>query len=503
MFPRARVPRYRYLLLNNQTPVFVGSRKSRRDFLISATGSAMLLGCNRSPSEPAPQSSMQPVRSDVPLRVLLCGDKRWSEMLTTAWSGVSDQALQVTPLDPAVVSVDQWQDKVMAAMKLADVGIVPTGMLAALDAESAFTPPSDDWLSEEGVNFASLFPVIREGLITFGGRTVALPQGAIQPSVVVRTDLASGALALPGDWESYIRLATELNGSSGDDKEPVVAEPLAPGDAARMFLWRANTANPPVWLFERETFTSVIDQEPYVETLETLKRCASQYRGARLTAGEVWSRITAGQLKMAIAWPAISSQSERIEEATSCDFGRLPSLSKATERTGSDSTEPAAAKSIATVRQTLIDTESPVAVMSSHCRQSESAKRFLTWLIDGEGTSMIRTAVTGLTPLRAESSVASREEEQSDVDAAISNAQDYMSVLSESLSSLNLRPAPRLLHYRKYLATLDTAVQSCLDGKQSSQEALSVAAKTWDALTQEVGEMPQHRAWRRTQGLRN
>lgn len=483
--------------------MFFSSRKSRRDFLVAATSSALLLGCNRAPSQPDPQASTSTVRSDVPLRVLLCGDKRWSEMLTTAWSGVSDQALQITLLDPAVVSVDQWQDKVMAAMKLSDVGIVPTGMLAALDAESALTPPSDDWLSEEGVNVASLFPVIREGLITFGGRTVALPQGAIQPSVVVRTDLSSGTLTLPVDWESYIRQATELNGSSGDDKEPVVAEPLAPGDAARMFLWRANVANPPVWLFERETFTSVIDQEPYVETMETLKRCASQYRGARLTAGEVWSRITSGQLKMAIAWPAISSQSERIEEATGCDFGRLPSVGKATERTGSDSPSTASTSGIATVRQTLIDAESPVAVMSSHCRQSESAKRFMTWLIDGEGTSMIRTAVTGLTPMRADSSVASREEEQNDVGAANSGTQDYVSVLSESLSSLNLRPAPRLLHYRKYLAALDTAVQSCLDEKQSSQEALSVAAKTWDALTQEVGAMPQHRAWRRTQGLRN
>ncbi len=494
---------------------------NRRCFLLSAASGAALVGCGKSGETAPAQTTAPELRRDVPLRVLLCFDDRWAEILKTAWSAIADQPLQISVLDSKSIAADQWQSKVIEAMQVCDVAIIPNGLLPAIDDAMSLVPPGDDTRgadSLDGNTAASntFFPVLREGLMKFGGRVVAVPLGAVQPSLVQRTDGPASDLETPKDWDAFIALAKKLNESKPNgSSEPVVAEPLADGAAAKMFLWRANSASPPIWLFNRETFAPVIDTEPYVDALETMKRCVELYGEARLTAGEVWSRVATGKLRMAIAWPATHSATERIEEAVDCAFSPLPIA--LTKGSLTEQWRPA---------QTLVDIESPVAILSSQCRQSVAAKRFLNWIVGGEGTSMIRSVVTGLTDLRRSPDLGTStsasgndksKSKSSSVDAdskqnggprnsgepGSAGMANYRSVLANSLSSLSIRTPTQLLEYREYNESLDAAVLSCLNGKQSAQAALTDVAKKWGELTSQIGIKQQTKAWRKAQGFRS
>lgn len=471
--PLNHEPFFTYLHLTVLQP----EPKNRRCFLAAAAASgAVLLGCTPRP-EAAPSATS--ARRDVPLRVLLCGTQRWADLLTTAWSAIAEQPLQINLLDDAVIDASQWQSQVITAMASCDVAIVPAGLLPAINNASGLTPPNEELLSDEGIDADSLYPVLREGLMRFGGRTVAVPLGAVQPALVIRNDGAAGEIEPPRDWDGFITAAKQFSDSQ-------VAEPLADGAAAKMYLWRANAAQPPVWLFDRQSFAPVIDTPPYVDVLETMQRCAQTYGGARLTAGQVWSQIASGGLRMAIAWPAAHSDEERIEEASGCSFASLPTAGFAN----------------AAPPQTLVDHQSPVAIISSHCRQSEAAKRFLTWVLDGEGTDMIGAAVTGVTEVRSTAAPSAAQAKlPSQPSRAERSLSSYSAQAREALSALTLRPPLQLLEYRQYAAALDAAVLSCLDGEQSAQAAMSQAAEEWAALTTRIGVKAQHQAWRRAQGL--
>ena len=211
---------------------------NRRSFLLSAASSAALVGCGKSGETAPAQTAAPDVRRDVPLRVLLCFDDRWAGILKTAWSAIADQPLQISVLDSKSIATDQWQSKVIEAMRVCDVAIIPNGLLPAIDDAMLLVPPGDDTRGADSLGDAKLagnsggantfFPVLREGLMKFGGRVVAVPLGAVQPSLVQRTDGPAADLETPKDWDAFIELAKKLEGSKPNgSSEPVVAEPLA------------------------------------------------------------------------------------------------------------------------------------------------------------------------------------------------------------------------------------------------------------------------------------
>lgn len=459
----------------------------RRRFLISsaATGLAYAVGCS-SQSQQAPQTTQ---RSDVPLRVLLCGNAAWADAISTAWGGVSEQPLVIDTVVPTGSNADEAADsqataqsfgsQVAEKMKVNDLAIVPCGVLPELAVAKAFTPLGNGFMDEANLGSDTLLPVLREAAMRWAGESVGLPLGSVQPALLISGDLAAETPELPKTWEAFITTAERLQ-AAAQDSEPVVAEPLAGGAAAKMFLWRASDAAPAVWLFNRETFEPVLNDDVYVQTLETMRACARLYGDQRLTPGEVWQRLASGQLKMALGWPGSVGDPPRVESLGDAMVGPLPK-------------EPAAeAESTVTPPRPLgvmADPDAPLALLSSRCRQTAAAKQFLIWLAGGEGSQMVRDAAPSMTVLRTES--------QAD------GAGSYNEFLRTKLASLQLRPTLRLHRYDRYLAALDEQVLACLDGKVSAQEALAATSKAWQSLTAEVGEKLQAQAWRQAQGLRN
>lgn len=459
----------------------------RRRFLISsaASGLACAVGCS-SQSQPEPATTQ---RSDVPLRVLLCGNRAWADAIKTAWGGVAEQPLVIETIDRHATDgaagespTHGFGSRVAEQLRVSDIAIVPCGLLPELAVAKAFTPLGNGFMDEARLGTDAVLPVLRETSMRWAGESIGLPLGSVQPALLISGETAAETSEIPRTWEAFIDTAERLQ-AVAQGGEAVVAEPLAGGAAAKMFLWRASDAAPAVWLFNRETFEPVLREEVYVETLETMRSCAKLYGDQRLTPGEVWQRIASGQLKLALGWPGNSGDPPRVESLGDALVSPLPRAWQAEGAPASAGPRPVGV---------MADPDGPVGLLSSRCRQTAAAKRFLIWLAGGEGSQMVREAAPSMTVLRTTAEAAGQ-----------AGGSPYDEFLRGELASIQWRPTLRLHRYDRYLAALDEQVLACLDGKLSASAALAAASDAWKTLTAEVGEKLQAQAWRQAQGLRN
>lgn len=409
-----------------------------------------------------------------------------------AWGGVSEQ-----PLAIELISVDApasaagnppatsgpLGERVVEAFQRNDVGIVPCGWVPELHARSAVVSLGNDLLAAVAES-GEWLGAVDASLVRWAGKPIGIPLGMPQPALLINEGPSTPNP--PQDWAQYLAAARRLAAEAAAGSAlPPVAEPLAGGDAAKSFLWRAHDVDPPVWLFDRESFAPVLATEPYVRALESLKACAESYGDRRLTAGEVWHGVASGAIRMAIGWPGLSPDQGRVPRLDSVWVGSPPR-----DRTAAtDTAQPPIPDASWPV---LPDADSPLGLIGSRCRQTAAAKRFLVWISGGEGSELVQGALPGMTVCRV---AQDREGSAAEPDA-------YQRFLLSRLAALQVRPAVRLLGYDRYLQALDEAVLACLDGKLSAVEALTEAATRWQSLTQEYGQEEQAQAWRFAQGLR-
>lgn len=433
----------------------------------------------------------------MPLRLLLCGSAAGAEALRMAWGGVSDQPLAIelisvgdtaSAAETPPATLGSLGELVVEAFQRNDVGIVPCGWVPELHARSAVVSLGNDLLTavaESGVWLGA----VDASLVRWGGKPLGIPLGLPQPALLISEGISTAGLSTanpPQDWTQYLAAARELAAeAAAGSAVPAVAEPLAGGDAAKTFLWRAHDADPPVWLFDRESFAPVLAAEPYVRALESLKACAECYGDRRLTAGEVWNGVASGTIRLAIGWPGVTPDQERVPRLDSVWVGPPPRDRAA----AADNAQPPTPDASWPV---LPDADSPLGLIGSRCRQTAAAKRFLIWISGGEGSELVQGVLPGMTVCRV---AQDREGSAAEPDA-------YQRFLLSRLAALQVRPALRLLGYDRYLQALDEAVLACLDGKRSAREALTEAATRWQSLTQEYGQDEQAKAWRFAQGLR-
>lgn len=444
-------------------------------------------------------------RSEVPLRVLVCGQPSAAEAIRIAWGGVAEQPLAIEVISADVAAEangedgdrpagglpeDGLADQVIDALMRNDLGIVPAGLVPDLDVRGSIVSPGNDLLGD-GDELGELFPSVESSLVRWGGKSIGIPFGMPQPALLI-AETADG-VTLPEDqpledWDQYLEVARELVARvPGTDGMPVVAEPLAGGDAAKSFLWRASDADPAVWLFDRENFRPTLTEGAYVRTLESMRACAEVYGDRRLTSGEIWTAVADGRIRMAVAWPGLDDETSQVAGLARIAVSDPPGLRSA--RGGGDVGVRASGRA---ARFVLADPDAIMGVIGSRCRQTAVAKRFLVWLAGGEGSGSVRRAVPGMTVTRS----AAREQ-------SVAFDDPYDRYLSERLQSLQVRPTLRLLGSRRYWQLLDRAVVGCLDGRLSAEEALSEVARQWEELTEIYGRDDQARAWRFAQGLRN
>jgi len=487
----------------------------RREFLrVSVSGAVTCLaGCKPTTESTTPATP----RTDVPLRVLVCGSEALANTVSTAWGGIALQPLTIERIEPrasrtelsgqasgpaaakdsARVSSD-FVRQMIDAMERNDVAIVPCGLTADLHETESLMPLAQDVIDDPAMGAELFLPVLSESMMRWAGKYVAFPLGCVQPAMLISATLAStlnaaGASGIPRSWEEFIRVAESLQqrdgGANGNGKKQWrVAEPLAEGAAAKMFLWRASDADPAVWLFDRETFAPAIATEGYVQTLDWMRRCAAHYAQPRMTAGEVWNGVANGEIDLAIGWPAPTGDPARIEPLGDAEVFAMP-RSSLLGNGNSGSTESTAVPAV------MPDSDALMGVISYRCRQTAAAKRFLIWLTGGEGSEMVQAIAPQLGVLRAST--------VSDSPQGLAATDAYHTFLKSRLASLSIRPTLRLHGYDRYLMALDEQVLACLDDKLAPRVAMENVAAAWQEITAQIGPKRQAQAWRFAQGLRH
>ena len=427
---------------------------NRRRLLVGSTALAIhaAVGC-RQDTEVTIDAT--PERRDVPLRITLVGDEKDAESIRRGWAAVTEHPVSMQSMELNRADAGSLAESLLAVAKKSDLVVYPLALVAELVAREAIVALSDDEFDQIGGGAGNLFPALRNGVGRYAGEHFGVPLGASLPALLSVED--PGAVA---SWQAYDDLV-EHEWSS------MAGEPSSPGWAGAMFLWR--TAGLKNWLFSRENLQPLIDAEPSVEALELMVQTNARYKLQQQTPDQIWSATKSGALQGGIGFPQTSIDSE-----IQFHVGNLPAINETS--------------------RVLLDPFSPLISLTSNCRQSATAKRFMQWISSGEGSGTVRQRVAGMTDLRRSSGAGGPSE-------SISGG-SYQQWLATRLNSPVTMPTLQILQGGEYYAALDQQISRALTGDATPRQALAEVAKQWQATTEKVGVDKQLRAWRRAQGMR-
>lgn len=466
------------------TPIFPRSSKtvcrafSRRGFLWSFTavcvGSAAIgiSGCDFGSSEveQATTEVAPTAASTVPLRITSTATAEFNQRVQMAWSAVSEQPLEITSAS---------DDTLVDEAERTDVVLFRTSEMGDLQAADLLTPLAEKFLESEPVAADSFLAGLVNGSMRWGDETYALPLGTALPAVWGTAETDADESLTWKDFSERVRAVPEGQ----------AAEPLAEGWAAIALLHRASTQTSATWLFERNTLKPVLQSPPYVRALEQLVADRERYPQALLTPEEVWSRLHAGELQIAIGWPTGG------ELGTAAAVRMLPYPTA--EEVFIDQWKPAELAP----RPPFVSPRGLLVAVAASCRQTAAARTFMTWLTGREGHAAVRSASSNL--------AANRTAVLPDEAGGLAVAPEgnlargsYDKYVIETLGDGQVRPSLRLPGADEYLAALDAQVVRALAGEATPEEALEAASEEWEAITERLGRQKQLRAWMQAQGLR-
>lgn len=410
--------------------------------------------------------------SHVPLRVVSTAAPQFNDQLQLVWEAYSEQPIEITPAA---------SDSLRSAARQADVVLFRNAEMGELQARDLLTPLPVPFLQSAAVNADTFLAGLSRGSMKWGDTSYALPLGTALPVVWVATDVdAPESLT----WQQYSDLTASV--AAGE-----AAEPLAEGWAAVAFLSRAASLTGGAWLFDRNTMRPVIEDPPYIRALEQMVADRQRYPKSLLTPEEVWQRLTAGELRVAIGWPASSG-------AVESPAGTVRMLPYPVgEEIYIDLWEIAGAAP----RPVALSSRGLLAAIAASCRQTSAARDFIAWIASGEGRAAFRGAMSAAGPSRVE---AFAEDGgglplASHSDPAIAAYDDYV---RERMSEGYVRAALRLPAAAGYWEALDRGVLAALDGEATPGAALESVAEAWEAITERMGRKQQINQWRQAQGLR-
>ncbi|PAY15675.1 hypothetical protein CKO51_30665 [Rhodopirellula sp. SM50] len=467
---------------------FRSSQIDRRT-AVSMLAASMLAGCGDSgikstgTGADGATSSAQQARSDVPLRILIADSllsdsqsadgQSVAESIRVAWSMTQDQPLKIEVFDGSVFAgpaSDAAAERSRATdfateMLLADVAIAPQSYLGEIRAQDAAVRFSDELLKDYQTQYGKPFPAVINGLGDYGGNTWGIAVGAkVLALLALDSDVQCDSWAAYHDW------VEQLDGKA--------AEPLAPGWAGSSFLNRCASSFTRRWLFNRTTMKPEIDSEDYVAALEQLAATAKRYPESAMTPGQIWHAIRRGELAGGIGYevPDVVNDAESDQQTVDVREEFEVSVFDCPRETETD--------------QLWLGPQTPLACLSSGCRQTSVSKQFIGWLSGGERISTVRQQIGLFSQTRTTPGNESSP-----------SGSPYARWLAERLQTLQVTRGLILPGADRYYAVLDRQVLRCLAGEQSAAEALADAATQWDAITDELGREQQSVAWKRTLGF--
>jgi ABC-type glycerol-3-phosphate transport system substrate-binding protein len=428
---------------------------------------AAAAGCNRATKDEAKKTSSAAPRTDVPLRVAMMGSEEEANAIRSAWNLAMPQPLEINLVDPIRAVADRSEGRDGATVALdefasrSDILVFAQAMLGDLAKSNAIVDLNGQTTDQYESQYGRFYPSIGNGLGIYGGKRWAMPLGARVFALLV-----AGDDPRPETWRAYQELVVKYEGAA--------AEPTAAGWAASSFLNRCASTVRRGWLFSRSTMEALIDDPAYIDVLDRFAETAALYRTDADTPRKIWDAIRTGKLKAAIGF-GMTDSGEMLESTAGESEVFDVTFFNPPQETDID--------------RLWFDVATPLAAVSSSCRQTAVSKKFIGWLSAGEGQSTVSNQIDGFSPTRIST------------DEQIGQRSPHGRWLEQRLQTRQAVTGLVIPGASRYYDALDQEVTACLSGERSAKQALQNARDRWESITESVGRREQTNAWRRAMGF--
>jgi multiple sugar transport system substrate-binding protein len=472
-----------------------------------------LCGCPQSNPEAANGPKQLPFAA-VKLKLQVAGDPEMAkaiERLRGEWNAQSGLEFEVVQIEEK--ELDE------AEKMSADAAICSSQLLGVLAEKKLLAELPEKYRESSAWTEEFELPKIREA--AWAGKIYGLPFGSPVLTIYYRADLLKKLQRTPPKtWAEYQEIAKLLAAEkTSTPEEPWYGtlEPLAPGWAGLTLLARAapyakHRDNFATW-FDSKTMEPQIAEPPVVQALTRLVEAAKTNSAESLKCDPATVRraFDDGKCGMAIGWPSASVRN-------------LPELKGEAARESADKT---AAKSgefeVGFVElpgsslvfnfkgkrfEPRLEEETPnvpflgiagrLGVVNAESQPKEAAFALLAWLSDAKNSVQV-SPVSGATTLFRKSHLEKPQlwaEQGLASTAAAQYAESTATVLGRE-TWIDFRLPGRA----EYLAALDEAVQTAVEGKSTPADALSQAAERWRQITEKLGKDRQKAAYLHSVGL--
>ena len=463
-------------------------------------------GC---PSTPPPEESensranANDVITNGPLQVIVLDDPQFSKSLEREWVAQSEYEIAISN-ETETSFLQQLRDDRDSVQ--ADVVIFPSRLLGEL-AENRFLRSLPSSLTDtntekavEGYNLADVYRSVARREMTWEGRQLAVSLGAPVPLLVVRRDFVKDVPKTWSELESFVK----TRGSKLPSGMRALAEPLADGWAAKMFLSRASS-----YLYEASRVSSFFDysnMKPRI-TLEPCERALREMvalyddRNRDLNPSGVFKEFLDGRTALALTWPC------RLESAPIPGFPvtihELPGTHQeydSSEKKWQDIPNSQGTPTEKTIRRVpVLGHEGRLGAIFRKGKNPKLAGFFLGWAGSTEPSSHICSRSLWSAPMRRTHSTKAQNwcGEQLQPATALTYAECLESTLNRSEVFVSLR----LPAQDRYMSRLNELVLRALEGELAPHAALDQASHAWERITDQLGREEQIAAYRHSLGI--
>ena len=429
------------------------------------------------------------------LKLLVIGDTEIGPKLARQWKAHQDGELTIENQAQA-----EWIEAGFPISEGADLVVYPTLLLGELaEAKKISKLEYAVWNSDE-IDKDSLLNHYRRTLTRYGNEPYAVPLG--NPHFAMMYNRAkfgsqeqdenepeAAELKLPETWE---QLEETLNA-----RNVKLDLPLGPGWAGHSFISRVATnvraRGSFSFLFDRSTMEPLIEQKPFLEALEYLKRTTTK-RSSKLSPEGVFELAANGESAVAMCWPARDAEF-KMAQRDALAVGKVLGAMKIYDFRRAAWKERLADEEICV---DYLGFGGLVASRIAGTRHEDTATSFMKWVSDkriilktagqSERTGPVRASHLGdLSGWAGETVPLEVLDEYADV---VRGLHDRKLVVV----------FPRIPGSDRYYAAFDRGVRAALAGEKTPEAAMGEVAEEWNRITDSIGRQKQINAMQRESG---
>lgn len=378
--------------------------------------------------------------------------------------------------------------------------------------------PVPKWLKEE-LDWEDVLPIYKNNILTWNNTTYGIPYDGDNINLYYRKDIFSNKeyqkkfkqeygypLKPPKRWKEYKDIAKFFNNWDWDKDQKIEnghAGMRLKGDVSllQFFAFAGAYAKCPYdnsYYFDKDTMEARINKPSFVKALdEYVELIKYGPKGMKNFAGhDVRDSFIKGEVAMAIDWTDLGIMAANAPYSIVADkigYAPLPGSNEVYSCKEQKWLQEYNAPSSISGNWTLL--------VSNRSKNKELAFKFAAFIASKEKTKeYITDPGSAINP--------SRYSHLQDIEPWIKagfskeSATDYINTIKKSLSNKNVIVDIMIPGGAQYYEILDSLVFDVIEGKYTSQEALDIAAKQWDQLTDSLGREEQKKYYRESLNIK-